>query len=70
MTTRQLLKVLEANVTAIICWASTGQELYRGNPLITKVPEHILNYYVTLLIPHTDRVYIEVYDNPKFMGEE
>jgi len=68
MKIKSLLKCVEDFVVITICYATNGHRLFRG----TKnegIPEWLLEYYITLLIPGNDKLYIEAHENSHFMDE-
>lgn len=65
MTVKDLLYVLDCSLITI-CYAGFGERIYKG-PVTGNIPQYVLNYYVTLIIPHLDSVYIEVHENSAFL---
>lgn len=65
-TVENLLKVLDCEEIRI-CYASFGQPIYRG-PL-NKVPNYVLKWFVTLVIPNNNYLYIEVTEIATFLDD-
>lgn len=71
MTVKQLLTVLECD-SITICYAGFGQRIYKGTVIdLIKNPKcsYVLNYFVTLVIPHDNHIYIEVHENKNFLED-
>ena len=65
-TVKSLLKVLDCDEIRI-CYAGFGQSIYRG-PL-ENVPTYVLKYFVTLIIPNNNYLYIEVTEIATFLDD-
>ena len=64
---KQFLNFLDCTDEVTLCYASNGRRLYKG-PLDT-IPEHLLEYYVTLAIPKTGSMYLEIHERESFREE-
>lgn len=64
----QLVKILDENTSITICYAGDGRRIFKG--LVTeKLPEYVLNYFVTLILPSGSNLYVEVHELSTFVGE-
>lgn len=67
-TLKQLINILDVNTSITVCYAGDGRRIFKG--LITeKIPEYVLNYFVTLILPSGSNLYIEVHELDTFVGE-
>ena len=67
MKIRELLKCVQDFCVITICYATNGHRMFQGTK--DEVPTHLLEYYITLIIPNVDKLYIEAHENAKFMEE-
>ena len=69
MQLKDLLKVIQKEFVVItIAYATTGHRLFKGSCKELE-NDYLLNFYVTLLIPGIDKLYIEVHENKNFLED-
>ena len=67
MKLKDLVKVLDNTYDITICYATNGKRLFKGS--IKDIPENLLNYFITLILPAYVKYYVEVHESSSFMEE-
>ena len=55
------LRSLRTKKLITVCYARNGHRIFKG--MICDLPDHLKDYYITDLIVHKDRIYLEAVED-------
>ena len=61
------VKSLRTKKIITLCYGRTGERLFRG--YLKDLPEHLKNYYISDMIVHKDRIYLEAVEDKEWFYE-
>lgn len=59
------LRSLRTKKIVTVCYAGDGRRIFRG--MICDLPDHLKDYYISYIIVHKDRIYLEATENKEWL---